>query len=241
MVCRARLGVERLDDRAVPAFLAPISSTGGGSAVAAGDVNHDTRDDIAVITTNKVISVSLSNGDGTFRLADKVSGAKGYYRTGFHLIDMNHDGNLDIVLSQASQKYRKACCSLFGPIYEQTIFSNVWLGRGDGTFGRVSTTTRVVTLSAPLNHDYILTGTFADVNRDDKPDEIWLGAPGILNVRLSNGDGTYQLPRTFDAGPAPETLAVGDFDGDGWVDVIVVNAQPSSAPTLSVLINDRTW
>ena len=72
-----RLAVEACEPREVPAFLTPISSPGGGSAVAAGDVNHDGRADIAVVSNNSV-AVSLSNGDGTFQFARKLSGAKGY-------------------------------------------------------------------------------------------------------------------------------------------------------------------
>ena len=50
-----------------------------------------------------------------------------------------------------------------------------------------------------------------------------------------------QLPQTYDAGPNPGPIAVGDVNGDGWTDMIVVNSNSSSMPTLTVLFNDGNW
>src|SRR5690348_8441989 len=77
--------VERLEDRSVPAFLAPVVTPGGGLALAIGDFNHDGRDDVASINgtfegsypyaalAGNKVSVTLSNGDGTFRSAGQLS------------------------------------------------------------------------------------------------------------------------------------------------------------------------
>jgi len=45
----------------------------------------------------------------------------------------------------------------------------------------------------------------------------------------------------YAAGTAPRSIAAGDFNDDGWTDLIVVNSLSSAQPTLSVLFNDGNW
>ncbi len=74
------LTVENLEDRVVPAFLAPVNFPAGTSptAIATGDFNGDGRQDI--VTVNNVsfsVSVLQGNGDGTFQAP--VSSPTGAY------------------------------------------------------------------------------------------------------------------------------------------------------------------
>src|SRR5207247_481306 len=51
-------------------------------------------------------------------------------------------------------------------------------------------------------------------------------------------DGTFGLPRTFQAGPGPHGIAVGDFNRDGIPDLAVADLgpYPNRATTVAVLI-----
>ena len=64
----------------------------------------------------------------------------------------------------------------------------------------------------------------ADVNGDGIPDNIYLGATGIV-VQLLNSDGSTQSTNTFATGftpdPAFSTIVSADFDGDGKLDLAV--------------------
>jgi len=53
-------------------------------------------------------------------------------------------------------------------------------------------------------------------------------------VLLGNGDGTFQAALNFAVGRGPGSVAVGDFNGDGKLDVAVVN---HDSGTVSVLLN----
>jgi hypothetical protein len=67
-------------------------------------------------------------------------------------------------------------------------------------------------------------GSSANINADD------------VSVLLGNGDGSIQAARSFDAlGAAPASVAVGDFNGDGWQDLVVANA---SSDNVSVLLGN---
>jgi len=68
--------------------------------------------------------------------------------------------------------------------------------------------------------------TMGDVNGDGKPDLVTAGTQGSLfrlNAYLGNGDGTFAPPLI--SAPAVEfrRLALGDFNGDGIVDVVTTN------------------
>src|SRR5258708_7890009 len=72
-----RLMLEALEDRVVPAFLAPASTPTSFTAVATavGDFNGDGKADIVSVGSlsgRGVVSVQLGNGDGTFQ-AEKIS------------------------------------------------------------------------------------------------------------------------------------------------------------------------
>ena len=54
-----------------------------------------------------------------------------------------------------------------------------------------------------------------------------------MSILLGNGDGTFQPARQFALSNTPQTLAVGDFNGDGNTDIAVVGAS-----TLSVLLGN---
>ena len=106
--------------------------------------------------------------------------------------DFNHDGILD--LADASSVY---------------VF--VFLGKGDGTFQE----------AVP----YPLYGTWigaADFNADGKLDlAMPPDVPKITaSMFLGNGNGTFGLPTDYYYGSQPaEQLAIGDFNGDGKLDL----------------------
>jgi FG-GAP-like repeat len=46
---------------------------------------------------------------------------------------------------------------------------------------------------------------------------------GMINVFLGNGDGSFQPPTAYLAEFQPSAFAVADFNGDGKLDVVVIN------------------
>jgi hypothetical protein len=43
-------------------------------------------------------------------------------------------------------------------------------------------------------------------------------------VQLGQGNGKFKPPQDFRTGLMPTAIAVGDFDGDGWLDVLAAGA-----------------
>jgi type II secretory pathway component GspD/PulD (secretin) len=87
-------------------------------AIASGDLNNDSHQDLAVLNqTDNTLSVELGNGDGTFAAAVNSPLATGQSPTSLAIADFNADGNLDIAVTDP-----------------QTNSVSVFLGEGSGRF-----------------------------------------------------------------------------------------------------------
>jgi hypothetical protein len=153
--------------------------------------------------------------------------------------DFNNDGILDLV----SPTYENVVINKRGDTVGVPYVAAL-LGTSEGTF-RVPVRTRL-----PNGYDSATTGDF---NQDGNLDlatlslvslpgiGAWMGGVCMMNCRyasevmvlLGNGDGTFQLPRlkrltTRIFGFA---LTVGDFDGDGNLDIAVGSGNPASGQT----------
>jgi hypothetical protein len=197
------------------------------TSLAVADVNGDGSPDIIVATycTTGCVAVLLGNGDGTFQTA--VSYAAGARAASSVAIgDLNGDGYPDLVLGDMDV--------------------TVMIGNGDGTF------------EPPVNYSSDGSGAISvaigDVNGDGRPDLVAAnpcyshacndGAAGVL---LGNGDGTFQQPVSYlSGGRLAGSVAVSDVNGDGRLDLIVVNeakcwcAKELPTGTAGVLLNEFT-
>jgi hypothetical protein len=198
-------------------FLPAVTYSAGPQAdsVAVADVNGDGKLDLVVANgcltpsncaySEGEVSVLLGNGDGTFRTAVTYS-TYGQGTYSLAVADLNGDDNPDVIVTN-----------------DWSNSVSVLMGNGDGTFR-----TPVVYSSGGLAPDSIAVG---DVNGDGKPDLVVANfdqnsnnANGGVSVLRGNGDGTFQAPVSFSSGGYDATsVAIGDVNGDGHLDLIVVN------------------
>ncbi len=163
----------------------------GPSSVAVADFSGDGILDLAV-TNSSGVSIFLGNGNGTFALKTTIAGSLSEVA----IADFNGDGKPDL-----------AVMNYYG------LTESIYLGNGDGTFALKST------LDFSLLPQGIAIGDF---NGDGIPDLAVTEANNNGSLYLGNGDGTFTLNSYFEAGsPAtnPTTIVVGDFNGDGKLDL----------------------
>jgi hypothetical protein len=166
-------------------------------SVAVGDFNGDGKLDLAVAGSD--VSILLGNGDGTFKTA--VQYVAGLEPNSLAVADFNGDGKLDLAVAN----------------YESNNVS-ILLGKGDGTF-QAAVDYGIGTENYPATPGSVAVGDF---NGDGKLDLVVAGVESdgvsVVSVLLGNGDGTFQAAVNYGAG-AQTSVAVGDFNGDGRLDL----------------------
>ena len=165
--------------------------------LAVGDFDNDGNQDIvAGLSDNSTsgIAIWLGNGDGTFRKGKEYSVPQ---LSGLFVVttDLNQDGKSDLIAFGAAN-----------------IFF-IFLGRGDGSFRMQQPE------SLPESPTQAAVGDF---NRDGANDVVFLTNNGFC-VALGNGDGSFApgICTDTDHGHPQTGLAVGDFDLDGNLDLVL--------------------
>ncbi|MGA8702058.1 MAG: FG-GAP-like repeat-containing protein [Candidatus Sulfotelmatobacter sp.] len=151
-------------------------------------------------------SILLGNGDGTFTQGASL-GVAGFATVG----DFNADGKLDL-----------AVCN-----YDNNV--TIFLGDGSGNFA----TAPGSPIAVGRQPQAIVA---ADFNNDGKLDlAIANNGDGTVTLLLGNGDGTFTQASgsPFAVGQGPIGIATADFNGDGKLDLAVVNATDG---TVSILL-----
>ena len=131
--------------------------------------------------------------------------------------DLNTDGKQDIVVLNQGQ------------FPDLTSSVSVLLGNGDGSF-RPAVTTGL--LPAPTPWPWATsTGTAGSTSPSRTRSN------NVVEVLRGNGDGSFQSDHlVIGVGQGPASVAVGDFDGNGALDLVTAN---SGSDTVSLLRGQR--
>ncbi len=218
-----------------------IAHTGWCYGVCVGDYDNDGRDDLFLTFYGKNV-LYRNNGDGTFTEVTQKAGLEGSrtrYGAGCTFLDYDRDGHLDLFVSRyidldlaktpvggASRycKYRDVPVNC-GPLGLQQETCTLYHNNGDGTFTDVSAQAGILKPGSR----YGLTALAFDYNNDGWPD-IFVACDSTPNLLYRNNhNGTFSEV-AMESGCAVNGdgqeqanmgVGIGDFDGDGWLDMFL--------------------
>ncbi len=174
------------------------------------DINNDTRQDIIVINTDSNnVGVFLGIGNGTF--IPETMHSTGFASQPYSVAvgDFNKDQKIDLAVTN------------FGT-NTVAIFIRY-------NTGRFSVQKKLPTSSLPIS---VAVGDFNNDNRTDIVVVSWGG--DSVGVRLGHGDGTFadEIQYALPFLSSPNSIAVGDFNNDDQLDVVIANQQGDSVTVL---------
>jgi hypothetical protein len=205
----------------------PTISTGTGSGpvsvVATSLTTSGFTDLVTANHANDTLSVFIGNGDGTFKTPATIS--TGHGPSSIAAADFNADGKIDLAVTNS---------------LDNTV--SIFLGKGDGTF---QTRTDYRTGNSPV---WVSTGDF----NGDTVLDLAVANNGVpTNTNTGNtvsillgqvnaagtATGTFGTNIDFPAGTAPASIAVGDFNVDGRLDLAVADQTDNAVSILLGLGN----
>jgi hypothetical protein len=175
--------------------------------MAGADFDADGRLDLAMTHPGvggggSTVSVLLGRGDLSFQVASTIT--VGNVPAAIAAADFNGDGHPDLAVTND-----------FGNNV------SILLGRGDGTFQAAPAVpvgqNPLAIAVADLNGDNCKDLVVANTNQNN------MSQPGSISVLLGQCDGTFQIAPELPVGVRPISVAVGDLNGDGLLDLAVAN------------------
>lgn len=212
----------------------PVQTFAGGAspwAITIADVNGDGKPDVLVANlcgsdhdcALGEVGVYLGNGDGTFQSPLTYSSGAAQ-AAAIVVADVNGDHKIDVVVENNCLSHDD--CGGNGAV-------GVLFGNGDGTFQVAQTYNTLGYFGVAL--------AIADVTGDGKPDLLVIdscadalncSAGGLVGVLINKGNGKFKPVQTYNSGSyAPNSLTVGDFNGDNKPDLAVASSGSSSCQT----------
>ena len=197
------------------------------------DIANTGFPDLAVANQgDHTVSIFQDNGDGTFKTPTSISLAAGFTPTALATGHFTNSPHTDLVVTEQS--------TVIGDAGQVQVF----LGQGDGTFIQAAKSP----YPAGNTPAFVVTGDF---NQDGVTDLAVAnsGAPsttvtgnsvsiyfGNANAsQLNTGDGTFTFQANYAAGAGPASLAVADYNLDGFPDLTIADTTDNA---VTVLFNE---
>ena len=190
------------------------------TGIVAGDFNKDGAIDLAVLNSGSgTVSIMNGNNSGAYAVTRTISVGPATGTGGLYLLalDINGDGNLDLLTGNTTQN-------------EVAVL----MGRGNGNFAAVQD------YAVPNGPAYVAP---IDFNRDGKPDLAVTQSTGatvsvLINNTLAtptNGGLNFVAPHVTASGHGnmADSVAVADFNHDGYPDIAVAYLQDNAVRVLT--------
>ena len=200
-----------------------------GAGVGVGDVNDDGRPDLFFAANMGNSALYLNEGDFQFREITAEAGidTEGKWANGVSMVDINHDGHLDIYVSVG------------GPYTDPERRANeLYVNQGDGTFAERAAAygladTAHTTHTAFVDYDrdgdldaYLLTSGFEEEGSNVVDPKKTEGEAVNTDRLYRNDDGVF-TDVSEEAGIQIEGYGLGvtilDVNRDGWPDIYAAN------------------